>query len=654
MPDTNSKLISNQVFKELQVPTADSGSTTGTVIYANRYTPGVNPVDMPQEYADIFNSDFGEVGNNVLVQLEQKIQGLPNGPWFLDSIDNTLYIHNRKFNESPTHLYTYQQGTGELLDIDFQTQYVTRRLDGTVSSGISSDKILNTDIVNFKNVGNYLADTQEDRVKALLQAYRDYLDDNVSYDIVSTLEREYGLPVVTSIKESNSNLKLYLEVGRKRTDEILRGEAASLEQLRGNHRTYVAKVSEHGKAATDKSYFEAERDRILSYEDLELEVIRIITEVTGGDSNAGIKLMNAMKDAAKNGTLEQFMKAYFRGTHTFNEAKSRTNPRPYQELTVDPRRFSGEPEKIKDSFNPGNRSTYNEHQFNHWKREQWRLAEKGISNLKNNKKEVLILDNTLNQNNYYAGAKIRVFMPVEKALTVPQHQVILAYFTRKYGLSPSGSSWIDIEKRINQVSNQGKKITERKLVCNMTCIGNPKLTSSQVLIISNVGKWSGLWYIKSCTHQLVNGQGYTCKLDLIFNNSLQASDTSSIGIDTKGAAISNMISTGSKVEDNSSSNINFKATPEEILWYYSERKKGITNAYKAIQILLYSREHGYDNDIGVVRKTVHTSTTGISQYLYELDPELKYNLDDLRKYNTQAAKIEEELNKSLNENKNKK
>lgn len=653
MPDTNSKLISNQVFKELQVPTADTGSTTGTVIYANRYTPGVNPVDMPQEYADIFNSDFGEVGNNVLVQLEQKIQGLPNGPWFLDSIDNTLYIHNRKFNESPTHLYTYQQGTGELLDIDFQTQYITRRLDGTVSSGISSDKILNTDIVNFKNVGNYLADTEEDRKKALLQAYRDYLDDKISYDVVSTLEREYGLPVATSTKESNSIIKLYSEVREKRSAELLAEDASQKQSLKDEYRSYRAEVGKKGKAGADKLYLSAEQYRILNYEDLTLEVIRIITEVTGGDSNAGIKLMNAMKNAAKNGTLDQFMKAYFRGTHTFNEAKSRTNPRPYQELKVDPRLFSGSPEKIKGMSTPDNNKTYTSHQYNSWKSGQWLLAEKGISNLKNNK-EVLILDNNFNRDGYTPGDKIRVFMPVEKALTVPQHQVILAYFTRKYGLSPSGSSWIDIEKRINQVSNQGKKITERKLVCNMTCIGNPKLTSSQVLIISNVGKWSGLWYIKSCTHQLVNGQGYTCKLDLIFNNSLQASDTSSIGIDTKGAAISNMISTGSKVEDNSSSNINFKATPEEILWYYSERKKGITNAYKAIQILLYSREHGYDNDTGVVRKTVHTSTTGISQYLYELDPELKYNLDDLRKYNTQAAKIEEELNKSLNENKNKK
>lgn len=653
MPDTNSKLISNQVFKELQVPTANSGSTTGTVIYANRYIPGVNPVDMPQEYADIFNSDFGEVGNNVLVQLEQKIQGLPNGPWFLDSIDNTLYIHNRKFNESPTHLYTYQHGTGELLDIDFQTQYITRRLDGTVSSGISSDKILNTDIVNFKNVGNYLADTQEDRAKALQQAYKDYIAGKVEYDVVSTLKREYGLPVATSTKESNSNLKLYLEVIEKRAGELQDKAEGQEQSKRDKYMAYQAEVSKHGKAATDKLYFEAEKDRILNHEDLTPDVSRIFTELTGGDSNAGVKFMKDVKDASKNGTFDPLMKAYFRGTHTFNEAKSKTNPRPYQELTVDPRRFSGEPEKIEDSFNPGNRNTYSEHQFNHWKQGQWRLAEKGISNLKNNP-EVLILDNTFNQDGYTPGDKIRVFMPVEKALTVPQHQVMLAYFTRKFGLSPSGSSWIDIEKRINQVSNQGKRITERKLVCNMTCIGNPKLTSSQVLIINNVGKWSGLWYIKSCTHQLVNGQGYTCKLDLIFNNSLQASDTSSIGIDTKGAAISNMISTGSKVEDNSSSNINFKATPEEILWYYSEKKKGSTNEHKAAQILLYSREHGYGNNIGVVNKIVDTSTTGISQHLYELDPELKYNLDDLRKYSTQAAKIVEELNKSLDENKNKK
>ena len=76
-------------------PTISQIETTGEILYANSYA-GVNPVPMPVDLLAALNSDYGETGNNIIIQLQQKIQQFPDGPWYVDSINGTIYIHNRK------------------------------------------------------------------------------------------------------------------------------------------------------------------------------------------------------------------------------------------------------------------------------------------------------------------------------------------------------------------------------------------------------------------------------------------------------------------------------------------------------------------------------------------------------------------------------
>ena len=101
------QIISNKVYESLQVPTENTRTTTGKVLYANKYS-GVAEVAMPEDLKALIDSDFGLVGKNILVQLEQKMKGYTNGPWYVDSRDGVIYIHNRKFNEEPVCTYTYQ------------------------------------------------------------------------------------------------------------------------------------------------------------------------------------------------------------------------------------------------------------------------------------------------------------------------------------------------------------------------------------------------------------------------------------------------------------------------------------------------------------------------------------------------------------------
>lgn len=99
-------LLSNKVYQQMQPPSniVDYEPPVGTIIYANQFS-GIAKVDMPKELKDIFNSDYGEVGNNVLVQLEQKVDALPDGPWYVDTRDGVIHIHNQKKLQAPIHSY---------------------------------------------------------------------------------------------------------------------------------------------------------------------------------------------------------------------------------------------------------------------------------------------------------------------------------------------------------------------------------------------------------------------------------------------------------------------------------------------------------------------------------------------------------------------
>lgn len=132
------QIISNKVYESLQVPTENTRTTTGKVLYANRFS-GVAQVAMPEDLKALIDSDFGLVGKNILVQLEQKMKGYTNGPWYVDSRDGVIYIHNRKFNEEPVHTYTYQGENGEVLSVSFAMENITKRVKATLSPLVSPE-----------------------------------------------------------------------------------------------------------------------------------------------------------------------------------------------------------------------------------------------------------------------------------------------------------------------------------------------------------------------------------------------------------------------------------------------------------------------------------------------------------------------------------
>ena len=130
----NTSIVNNPVFQNLQVGEKHE-STTGTIIYANKYS-GVSPIAMPKAIKDILDSNIGTIGTNPIIQLKNKLAALPNGPWYMDCRNGLLYIHNKKFNEKPVHNYVYQSENGEVLSLSFETQRRTKSLGHSIGGGI--------------------------------------------------------------------------------------------------------------------------------------------------------------------------------------------------------------------------------------------------------------------------------------------------------------------------------------------------------------------------------------------------------------------------------------------------------------------------------------------------------------------------------------
>lgn len=134
MATTDSNVISNKVYESIQ-PYTPVTESTGTILYANQYAD-VPAVSMSSELKELIDSDVGLTGPNLLIQLEQKFRCFRNGPWYVDSRDGIIYIHNRKFHEEPVTTYTYYNEPGEVIRITINTEYVTKSTKVVLHEGI--------------------------------------------------------------------------------------------------------------------------------------------------------------------------------------------------------------------------------------------------------------------------------------------------------------------------------------------------------------------------------------------------------------------------------------------------------------------------------------------------------------------------------------
>lgn len=495
------QVISNKVYESLQVPTEQSRNTTGKILYANRFS-GVAQVAMPSDLKSLIDSDLGLIGNNILVQLEQKMKGYANGPWYIDSRDGVIYIHNRKFQEEPEYNYIYQSENGEVLRVSFATQKVTKRVKAPLTQALDpEDKGL---IVGSTDI------TEPEKEKEEVTLLKPFVA-----QVDNTMVVNYGsVPYEDYRSHPTTNIAAEMEAEQRYGAKAQKYNSAMKEY--GSQKPYVA-YNAGKQEALDNLSTEQYREAInTTVNNLPNDKKRAIQQILKNSKN-GKELESNLRQLLEN---ERYL---FTGEYKMEYlAEEWVDPREYdpegRTIThmVDIRTFSSNPYEKQMIDNQ---------------------SQRGISAMEKNPYITVYPDTykveysrdgvTTPTMTRKVKAKVKIRRMKKVPFLVPIYKLYHNLFSRYGGADKV--TWA-----MNANANGGLKISERKLVCQMTVVGRPSLQSSQVIYLDNVGKrWSGFWYIKSVQHSMDAGQGYLCTLDLIKNNARDGQTTSMTQLGTQ-------------------------------------------------------------------------------------------------------------------------
>lgn len=535
--------ISNKVYESLQVPTEHVRTTTGKVLYANRYS-GVAEVAMPEDLKALIDSDFGLIGKNILVQLEQKMKGYTNGPWYIDSRDGVIYIHNRKFHEEPVTTYTYQGENGEVLSVHFSTQKVTKRVKVTLSPVVNPEskdlEVLSTGIDDEEK----LPKDEEELPKIKANG-----NHGVYYENWHTSVGKYGaennpddIPTIMQM-QINHILK---------TDPNFIAIREASRQLDYKWNSDVAEYS----AANPVEAYEQGKEKFLN--ELSTDQVRSIINTTiqreEFPSDRRAALNAALKNVTNGQNLKEDLYNVLKDTKYVFEGKEQMEYMVIED--VDPRDYDPEHAPKRGATSWGSRDE--------------KSVYRGISALKQGPYTMVIDDTPVikYKNPLYKGLGIySVTVKVQhwkKAnVTVPLYKLYYNLFSRYGGIDKW--AWA-----ANANANGGLKHIESKLICQMQVVGRPLLATSQVIILENVGKrWSGPWYIKQCTHSMDPGQGYITSLELVKNSSRAGSTTAKLGLSTQ-SVVANDAKANAKTSKGQDKKALSNSRELDLSWTYNE------------------------------------------------------------------------------------
>lgn len=528
------QIISNKVYESLQVPTEDTRTTTGKVLYANKYS-GVAEVAMPEDLKALIDSDFGLVGKNVLVQLEQKMKGYTNGPWYVDSRDGVIYIHNRKFHEEPVCTYTYQGENGEVLRVSFATQEITKRVKAVLAPSLDPDSkdlsVLSTNInepedepplalrppvapIDNLMVSNFTGNGFED--------YRSYPTTPTGVMWAWDTQLQYNMEKAAEYKKRVEEYKALGPVGAYEAGKQRKFDEMSIEEIRDTINQAANELPDDKKNALKQilrnskngKELEANLKKLLEYE-------RYLFE-----DEDGMKFM-----------VEEYV----------------------DPLDYDPEGY------ISKQAGAGIASAIN------FQAGILPASERGFEALKRDPYTEVLSDMEVDTTKGYGqcqyGRRVKVRHMKRVNLTVPLYQLYHNLFSRYGGADKY--AWA-----ANANANGGLKQTEKRLVGQLQVVGRPMLATSQIIRIDNVGKrWSGLWYIKQCTHSMDAGQGYITNMELVKNNSKSGSVTSKTDLSTQNI-VANDAKANAKTEKgqdkealSTSQNLNLNFTYNEKVYY---------------------------------------------------------------------------------------
>ena len=492
----NTSIANNPVFQNLQVGEKHE-STTGTIIYANKYS-GVSPIAMPKAIKDILDSNIGTIGTNPIIQLKNKLAALPNGPWYIDCRNGLLYIHNKKFNEKPVHNYVYQSENGEVLSLSFETQRRTKSLGHSIGGGIDP---FSKDIVGVNS--NIKSPTPGPGTKEVKKTTGNRFKVVAAIDATRVINSQAEM---TRLKLETPHINKTLQKKNAAQRKVVESQYTAYKKGNTTSKQFNRNVAASKDTTKDKwarnIYSKLDpQDRI----DLSSSVAREWRK--SHNRNTILKLVRSYFGYGKHTIVTQYWKEQWVDPTTYTGNNT----------------FQGHAINLSSDDTTGTRSEYNIN-----------LANTSLARMRQDPHIKVLSSLTVSNpddpnktfSRHYRHYRVKVFRLAYGRGQVDSSQIVTDWLIRlisptatnntSQGISGSNVGDLDISNYTpGLLGNSGRSVTEKKLVVNLRVIGRPSLESSQIIHIENVGKkWSGDYYIKSCSHDMSTDMGYTCTLEL--------------------------------------------------------------------------------------------------------------------------------------------
>lgn len=492
----NTSIANNPVFQNLQVGEKHE-STTGTIIYANKYS-GVSPIAMPKAIKDILDSNIGTIGTNPIIQLKNKLAALPNGPWYIDCRNGLLYIHNKKFNEKPVHNYVYQSENGEVLSLSFETQRRTKSLGHSIGGGIDP---FSKDIVGVNS--NIKSPTPGPGTKEVKKTTGSRFKVVAAIDATRVINLQAEM---TRLKLETPHINKTLQKKNAAQRKVVESQYRAYKKGNTTSKQFNRNVAASKNTTKDKwarnIYSKLDpQDRI----DLSSSVAREWRK--SHNRNTILKLVRSYFGYGKHTIVTQYWKEQWVDPTTYTGNNT----------------FQGHAINLSSDDPTGTRSEYN-----------LNLANTSLALMRQDPHIKVLSSLTVSNpddpnktfSRHYRHYRVKVFRLAYGRGQVDSSQIVTDWLIRlisptatnntSQGISGGNGGDLDISNYTpGLLGNSGRSVTEKKLVVNLRVIGRPSLESSQIIHIENVGKkWSGDYYIKSCSHDMSTDMGYTCTLEL--------------------------------------------------------------------------------------------------------------------------------------------
>lgn len=499
------KYISNPVFEGLQVPTLEEGPRAkSTILYANRYS-GISEVELTDpELKSVIEGTVGTAGNNVLVQLKNKMATFRNGPWYIDSENGVIHIHNRKHPESSVYQYIYQYENGEVLTASFRMVEVSSPIAGL--GGFVS--------AVTKAVGMLQAEIGKQNLDAPDQL-------PTKDDLYSQFGGKYeAKPFSTYVSTNHSVWEQQLDA-KYEHDKKLKADQAEAEKER---KTFNA-LSPKEKLARSAKKYNYNYDIIKPQTKMDL----FTNPKKGGNPLLKANAQRYQETVNIYGKNSPYAKADY--AEVINEARKTSINVPSGDYWTTWKVRLVTQEILVPSQGPYGKQppSYGAIQAAIQRRIQQHISSSKIKKIINVKRvgDYILRDvgpkrvpSTFGfkfYEKYTVTFDITYFGYGSGTRKMNAERFIRGILDRYDGSSSSrGGGVPNVSNMIRNVAaNIGRGKKEKRLQASLTVIGNPILETGQQIGIQNVGKkYSGNWYIHKITHSLDPGRGYTTDLVL--------------------------------------------------------------------------------------------------------------------------------------------